>query len=440
MNDNSHKNNLGVCSLTAIVLGSAIGAGCFTTSGFLLSDLKSPGWVLVAWACAGAIALCGALSYGGLSKHIMGSGGEYLYLTRNVSPLAGFLAGWVSLFAGFTGAIAYASRTFEAYFAPLIPGADALPAGSIASVIILLCGCQHAFNLRSGTHLQNIAVTAKLALLFGFIVLAGLLLAGGSPSHSTSETSEIMGAFPGLLPFAISLMWISFSYSGFNASIYIAGQARNPERDVQRSMLFGTIAIVLVYLGLNAVFVFSAPVADLAGQPDVAAIAAQSLGGDRVELLARVIICVALFTSVSAMIMIGPRVYEKMAQDGVFPKFFITDSEIPRKAILLQVLLALGVMWLSTLRELLSYMGFSLMISSAATIASLLFLKRRDPEIRLKQLVPGYPWPPLIFIGSVVFAASYTIMHNPRELLWSFLLLTSGYVIYSIRVFLSKRS
>jgi len=427
----NHTNKLGIWSLTAIVVGSAIGAGCFTTSGFLLADLKDPVWVLLAWAVAGGIAFCGALSYGGLSRHITGSGGEYLYLTKTVSPLAGFLAGWVSLFAGFTGAIAYASHTFEAYFLPLTASTASLPEGIIASLIILICGCQHAFHFRSGTRLQNIAVGAKLVLLLGFIALAGILLWGGANDINGSQNATmVIEPFPGLLAFAISLMWISFSYSGFNASIYIAGQAYQPERNIRRSMTYGTLAIILVYLGLNTVFVYSAPVSELAGQPDIAAIAAKSIGGERVEFLARAIICVALFTSVSAMMMIGPRVYAKMAADNVFPRFFHSENSVPKNAIILQVVLALAVMWMSNLRELLSYMGFSLMISSAATIGSLFLLKIKRPEIDLTSSIPGYPLPPLVFIGSVVFTATYTVIYHPGELFWSLMLLLSGFLFY----------
>src|SRR5690606_9545869 len=253
----SRRTQLGTGTLTALVVGNMIGAGVFTTSGFALAELGSPARVLWAWAVGGAVALCGALGYGALARRLPLSGGEDLYLSPSTRPLVVFVAGWLSPLAGFTAAVSFAAFTPAAYGLPEGVARGGPLAGAIASGVIVLSALLHGLGLRVGAGAQNAAVAVKLVAILAFVLFA--LLAQGGPSswrgivEGTQGTLEIppfsIGAF------ASSVMWISFSYSGFNAAVYIAGEVPGAATRVPRALVAGTVTTIGVYLVLNTVFV-----------------------------------------------------------------------------------------------------------------------------------------------------------------------------------------
>jgi APA family basic amino acid/polyamine antiporter len=412
-----NKDRFGLPTLTALVIGNMIGAGVFTTSGFALADLGSPHWVLLGWLVGGGIALCGALSYGGLARYFAESGGEYLFLARVIHPAVGFLAGWVSLLAGFTGAIAFAALAFESYLAYLFPAW--WPAGSIAMGTILVFTMLHSVQVSLGAISQNFIVALKLLLLAVFLFFA-------ARGQATNAGPPLTSAFS-LAAFAGSLVWISLSYSGFNAAIYIASEAREPTQTVPRAMWLGTIITMAFYLALNAVFVYLPPVQAVAGKEDVAAVAAQSIGGDGLALFVRAIIALALITSMSAMMMAGPRVYARMADDGIFPRLFQFRGDSPRAAIWLQAVLVMLVILLSSVKGLLTYLGFTLSLCAALTVTSLFVLRRREGAA---VVVTGYPFTPAIYVGATLLFAALAVQRNPWEVLGALLTITSGLAVY----------
>ena len=408
-----------------------IGAGVFTTSGFSLADLGSRDLVLLAWLIGGLIALCGAISYGGLVARITESGGEYVFLSRVVHPLAGFLAGWVSLLAGFTGAIAFAARAFETYALPESMRPDALPSGSLGVLVIAFFGLLHAFVARAGVAAQNAVVILKLVALAAFVGYAVTLLIGEGWIGTEQATKDAPFA---LLPFASSLVWISLSYSGFNASVYVTGEVKNARRNVPRSLWLGTLLVTFVYLALNAVFLYAPAPDAIASHRDVATIAARALGGRWLEELVRVAICLALLSSVSSMIVAGPRVYARMAEDGVFPRWFLpSDSNDtggwPRAAILFQAALAAIVVCVATLGDLLSYLGFTLSLSAAGSVACLFVLRFRDPTSPRSF---GYPVVPLCYITATLGLAALAAVERPWQLVAAAATLISGVLAYWI--------
>ncbi len=361
----------GLPTLTFLVIANMIGAGVFTTSGFTLASLGAPHRVVAAWIVAGGIALAGAVSYGRLARRMPESGGEYLFLSRAAHPLLGFIAGWVSLIAGFTGAIAFAAAAFESYLLPDAARPAWLPPNAVAIAVIVVAGVAHAARARAGAGLQNLAVLVKLAFLTVFIILIAARLPHdvwqGAPLPSAPTTPRAVAA-----AFATALVWISLSYSGFNAAVYIAGEAKTPQRNVPRALLLGTLVVTALYVLLNAAFVYGPSPDAIAGQEDVAAIAAHALGGPRIATLVRAIICLALFTSVLSMLMAAPRVYAKMAHDGFFPRWMRFHGDAPRWAIAAQVALAALFVLVSTLQGLLSYLGLTLSLCAAASAACLL--------------------------------------------------------------------
>ncbi len=386
---NSNAKTYGTASLTSLVVASMVGAGVFTTSGFTLGATGSPARVMLCWCLGGAIAICGAIAYGRLASLMPESGGEYLFLSRQLHPAVGFLAGWISLTAGFSGAIATAAVAFERYALPDGIRPNFLPPDGLAILVVITCGLAHGIRASVGKHFQNAVVATKLLALAIFCVT----VYSNWQTHTwhwTPTTPPTSDAWDATVAIATSLVWISLSFAGFNAAIYVASESNASSRSVPRALLLGTVAVTALYLLLNFVFVTSVPMEQIAWQEPIAAIAAQAIGGDSLELLMRFVVSLGLLSSVLGMIMAGPRVYAKMADDGVFPSAFsVARGGMPR-SILLQTGIAVGLIALqrmlvttgllsSSLLGLLIYLGTTLSISSAVCVSTL-FL----PAVRKK--------------------------------------------------------
>jgi len=416
----SVPRRLGFWSASALVVASMIGAGVFTTSGFALADLGRRDAVMLAWAIGGLLAACGALCYGALARRIPESGGEYTFLSATIHPFAGFLAGWVSLLAGFTAPIAVAALGIQAYLAPAI-GASLRPEW-IGTGAILLAGLLHGVRLREGVLFQNAAVSIKLAAIAVFVTLGAIRL----PGAVAASPEPVAGFDPGA--FAVTLVWISFAYSGWNAAVYVAAEVKSPHRNLHRSLLWGTGVVTVAYMALNGVFLFAAPPSALAGEADVGAVAAQHLGGAVLRTGVSILVSLALFTSISSMVMAGPRVYARMAEDGLFPQIFGLYGDVPTPAVVLQVALAVVVVWLTELAQLLSYVGFTLGLSAAATVVGLLLLRRREGPGRVP--IPGHPWVPLLFVATTLATSAFLITRRPAEAIWGLATAASGVPVY----------
>jgi len=213
----------------------------------------------------------------------------------------------------------------------------------------------------------------------------------------------------------VTLVWISFAYSGWNAAVYITGEVKDPERSLPRSLLLGTSVVMILYLGLNTVFLYSVPIEDLAGKAEVGAIAEQALGGEPLTRAVSLMVGLALLASIWSMVMAGPRVYAKMAEDGLFPEFLRSGDGTPTAAIALQCVAAIVVVWLSSLAELFSYIGFTLGISAATTVLALIFLRLREGAERVR--VPGFPAVPVVFVVATLWAAGFMAVREPRQAL-----------------------
>ncbi|MFT5285713.1 MAG: amino acid transporter [Planctomycetota bacterium] len=412
-----NRRALGTPTLSALVIANMIGAGVFTTSGFALADLGSPDLVMLAWVAGGVMAILGALCYGALAARWTESGGEYLFLTRTLHPFLGFLAGWVSLWAGFTGAIAFAAEATQTYCAPWLP--ESLAPDFVGTFVLLAIGALHATGLGPAKWIQNLAVSAKLLLLIALVAIGWSQLPERPESPAASFESG---------SFAITLMWVSLSYSGWNAAVYIAGEARDPKRTLPRALIIGTVVVTALYLALNWIFVYAAPIEQLAGQQDIAAVAANALGGPALESMVRVILVIALCTSISSMVMIGPRVVAKMADDGVFPRQFVFTGRVPRASIWLQVILAIVVLWASDLRAQLTNLGWILSLFTGLSVYGLIRMRMREGAERVP--IPAYPFVPFAFLA-IVIAMTTTMVWVNSALIWpSLAVLASGALVY----------
>ena len=424
----------GLTTMTCVVIAGMIGSGIFTTSGFALADLQSPGRVLLAWCIGGLIALCGAVAYGELARRLPQSGGEYLYLSKLVHPFVGFQAGWISLTVGFSGSIALVALTFEEYVVPAEIRASWLPAGSPAIAVIAIFGFGHAFLVSLFASLQNAIVGIKLIALVSFLISA----ASKIPTHAwhwepVAETLPPLFAWPTLLTMSTSVMFISLSYAGFNCSIYVAAEVSHPDRTIPRSLTLGTALVTVLYLLLNLVFVTATPATKILGNPRVASIAAEAIGGPSLELLIRTAIGLGTLTSVAGMIMVGPRVISRMADDGVFFTAFRTGPNSIPRSVLLQASLAATLVLVSNLHDLLGFLGSTLSLSSAITVATLLIPVRNKASIdttaaRRPSLITLAA--ALFYVLSTVVLIAMMLRHDWHDLIRTATTLCVGVVVW----------
>lgn len=426
--------HFGLTTMTCVVIAGMIGSGIFTTSGFALADLQSPGRVLLAWCVGGLIALCGAVAYGELAHRLPQSGGEYLYLSRLVHPFVGFQAGWISLTVGFSGSIALVALTFEEYVVPAEIRPSWLPAGGSAIAVIAVFGFGHAYLVRLFASLQNVIVGIKLTGLVCFLAIAASMIS----THTwhwepVAEPLPPLFAWPTLLTMSTSVMFISLSYAGFNSSIYAASEVSDPDRTIPRSLILGTVLVTILYLMLNLVFVTATPATQIVGSPRVASIAAEAIGGSSLELLIRTAIGLGTLTSVAGMIMVGPRVISRMADDGVFFAAFRTGPNSISRSVLLQASLAAALVLVSNLKDLLGFLGSTLSLSSAITVATLLIPVRnnvssdKDPARRPSLIILAAA---LFYVLSTFVLIAMMLRHDWRDLRRTATTLSCGVVVW----------
>jgi len=362
-----------------------IGAGIFTTSGLLLGELGSPGLMLGLWVAGGVLALCGALCFGELGAAMPRAGGEYVYLGELYHPLLGFLTGWISFFAGFSAPLAAISLGCGEYVAGALPGVPELGSSvilkkALAILIIASLAGVHLRGIELGARVQNALTVGKVVLILGLLAV-GFTLGEGSFGHFLGGASAAAGG-GGWKVAGLSLMWIMFAYSGWNASAYIGSEIKDPARNLPLSLILGTGVVVLLYLGLNLLFVYAVPPGEMEGVIAVAGLAASHLFGRGAEAAVSALIAFALLSSVSALIILGPRVYYAMARDGYFFRSLGSVhplSRVPSRAILLQCGMAIALVASGTFDQILTYMGFCLGIFPILTVLGVFKLRWIEP-------------------------------------------------------------
>jgi APA family basic amino acid/polyamine antiporter len=418
------ERKLGLFPVTNIVIANMIGAGIFTTSGLLMGDLKKPLLMLALWLAGGAIALCGALSYGELGAAIPRAGGEYAFLSRLFHPVFGFLSGWVSFFAGFSAPIAASAIGFSEYLTRAFPGLLHLGVfggpGEAAAVkkflsilVIVIFTLIHARGVEVGARVQNFLTLLKVTLIIGLIV-AGFSSGRGDFTHLT-QGSAFRFDFGGWKTIGLSLMWIMFAYSGWNAAAYIGSEIKNPRRNLPLSLILGTGGVVGLYILLNLFYVYATPPDKMAGVISIGGLAVGSLFGKSLESVLSVLIAFALFSSLSAFIILGPRVYYAMACDRYFFPFAAHVHErfrVPSKSIMLQGLIAAALVLFGTFDQILTYMGFSLGIFPILSVIGVFKLRRAGESV---YRLPGYPVVPLIYIAAGAAILTLGFMQRPVE-------------------------
>jgi APA family basic amino acid/polyamine antiporter len=403
---------------TNIVVANMIGAGIFTTSGLLLGELGNPALMVALWAVGGIVALCGALCYGELGAAIPRAGGEYAYLSTLFHPSLGFLTGWVSFFVGFSAPLAASSLGFSEYAARAYPGLvgwgdPELIKKAVAIVVIAMLTLVHLRGLELGSRVQNYLTIGKVVLIAGLVV-AGFAVGRGSFAHFQAAAGPQSG-LAGWKTAGLSLMWIMFAYSGWNASGYIGSEIRDPERNLPRSLILGTGVVMLLYLCLNVLFVYAVPPQAMSGVIPVGGVAAERLFGGPADAVISLLIAFALLSSISALIILGPRVYYAMARDGYFFKA-MSDVHavfrVPSKSIVLQFLIATVMVMSGTFAQILTYMGFCLGIFPIVAVLGVVKLRATG---RSAYRMPLYPLAPIVFVATSALILILAYLERPVE-------------------------
>ncbi len=408
--------SIGLFSLTNIVVANMIGAGIFTTSGIIMSDLADPKLLIILWIIGGFIALLGAWSYGEIGANYPVAGGEYTYLTKLFHPLAGFLSGWVSFIIGFAAPIAasaialseYLSRVFDF---SLLSGEIFDFKKIVAVAVILIFTLIHLTGIKKGTIVQNILTIAKIAVIV-ILILTGFLFGSGSFGHFRNFGTS--GIDLKIETIGLSLLWISFAYSGWNASTYIGSEIKNAKRNLPLSLLAGTLFVTLLYVSLNVLYVYAIDVEKMKGVVSIGGLAVNELFGLSLDIAFSLFIAFALLSSISAFIIIGPRIYFSMAQNGHFFKVasYVNKNSVPSKSILIQSALAIVYVLSGTFEQILTFLGISLSIFPILTVFTV-FKMRKGKDTRVK--FPGYPFVQIAFIlfSTIIFVTAY--LNRPFE-------------------------
>ena len=414
------ERKLGLFSVTNIVIANMIGVGIFTTSGLLMADLHNPTLMLVLWIFGGLIALAGALCYGEVGAAMPKAGGEYVFLSEMYSPMLGFLSGWVSFIVGFSAPIAASAVGFSEYLFRALPvlfkwgDLDVeITKKFFAIIIILVFTLIHLQGIKFGSKVQNYLTVLKILLLAGLIIV-GFTLGNGTMSNFSVEMDSSFN-LGGWKTMALALMWISFSYSGWNASTYIGSEIKDPKRNLPWSLFIGTGVVILLYLLLNVLFVYAIPPKDMEGVIAVGGLAVNNLFGSSADQLFSLLISIALFSSISAFIILGPRVYYAMAVNGHFFKFagkVSPKGKVPSSSIIFQAIISIIIILAGTLDQIFTYMGFALSIFPILVAFSVFKLRKTGKSV-LK--LPGFPWTPIFFIitGLVLHVLAY--LERPIE-------------------------
>jgi basic amino acid/polyamine antiporter, APA family len=421
-------SSVSVIVATAIVVADMVGVGVFTSLGFQVKDIPSGFSILLLWTVGGLVALCGVFSYSELGAMFPRSSGEYNFLSRAYHPAFGFLAGWVSATVGFAAPVALAAMAFGEYAKSVFPG---VPPMALAIGVVGLVSLVQLGGVKHSSTFQLISTILKVALITAFLV-AGLVIGTPQPisfAPSPSDLSHVISA-----PFAIGLVFVMYSFSGWNAATYIIGEMQTPQQNLPRALLAGTLIVLVIYVALNAVFLLTSPIDKLSGQLDVASISGRYIFGDIGGRIVGAMICIGLISSISAMMWIGPRVMMTMGEDIAALRVFSrrSTSGAPAYAILFQLAVACLLLFTRSFEAVLDFIQFSLLFCSFFTVLGVIKLRIASPELPRPYRAWGYPITPLVFLLVTAFMMYYLLTERPLQSFLGALMMISGLLIYAI--------
>lgn len=418
------SNKISARTALALVIANMIGTGVFTSLGFQLVDLENPTTILILWILGGIIALSGAFSYSELGSHIQRSGGEYAFLSQLFHPLIGYLSGWISITVGFAAPIALSAIAFVAYF----PFFNFSPKWTGIFIIGLITAI-HSKSLRISSKFQNSSTLLKVILIVILIVI-GLFSPATSANVSGIEGIDFSELFSPA--FAIALIYVSYSYSGWNAAAYIIEEIKNPKKSLPVALICGTIVVTLLYTLLHYVFLKHVPVVEMRNQLDIGTIYMNQLLGEKSASFFGFAISLLLVSGISAMVWVGSRVTSSIAKDHRFWYFFrAKENKLPHRALWFQFVISTLLILTGTFEQILIYCGVLLSISSMVTVFGVFKLRRqnrRNSNSDYKS--PLFPVFQIVYIGLSLWIVLYAFLDKPTETLLGFINIFLGLITY----------
>ena len=420
-------------TVTAVVIANMIGTGVFTSLGFQLLDIQSGFAILLLWALGGLIAVCGSMTYAELGSALPRSGGEYNFLTEIYHPSAGFISGWISATIGFSAPTALAAITFSTYLLTIFPeiNNDWLRKIIACSLIIILAFI-HSSNRKSSGGLQMMFTVMKVGVIILFCFGAILFAKNIQPVSFSPNNNDISTIFSG--SFAVSLIYVSYAYTGWNAATYLSSEIERPQKYLPLILISGTTIVTVLYILLNFVFLSVAPIEDMQGKIEIGFIAAQSAFGGSVANFTGLVLSLLLISTVSAMTIAGPRVLQVIGEDFKVLNILSRKRKdgIPSTAIYIQSLIAIIFILSSSFESILVFAGFTLALNSFVTVIAVFVLRSKQPNLPRPYKTFGYPFTPLIYLALTGWTLYFVIINRPIEVLFSLGIILSGLIFYYI--------
>jgi APA family basic amino acid/polyamine antiporter len=437
----SLKRQLGLWTAMFVVMASMIGSGIFGNTGIIQSSVQNSYVVLFLWILGGMIALSGALCYAELSTLMPHAGGEYVYLKNIFGLLPSFLTGWVSFIVAFSAPAASAGLLAGDYihkaFLVIQPESEitlffesAFGKKLFGSLLILFFTVIHIVEVKKGGYLQNFLTFLKVLLIVIFLISGFYVILNNHQYNFIQHLKDEPIHWNGI---GLGLLFVMFAYSGWNGATYLAEEIKEPEKNLPKALIGGTIIVMILYFLLNILYYWSTPAQELEGKEAIAAITASNLFGSGITTLFNIGFFIILLSTISATIMIGPRVYYAMARDNLFfkaashlhPKF-----NTPIMSFVIQCILAIIYIWSGTYEQIQTYMGFALSIFPLLSVIGLMYLRKKYPHIKSPYQTPFYPLFPLIFIIFSFITMIVSYIGRPWECTIAILAILAGIPFY----------
>jgi len=396
----------------SVVVANMIGTGVFTSLGFQLLGIQSPFVLMMLWLVGGLTALCGALTYAELGANLPRSGGEYNFLSRLYHPCAGFISGWVSATVGFAAPVALAAMTFGAYLSAVFPS---LPPTWSAVALVILLTAVHCLSRQTSSSVQQAFTGLKVLLILVFCAV--IFICGETPQsislipQAGDDKLLLSGAF------AVSLIYVNYAYTGWNAATYVTSELDNPQRNLPVVLFVGTGLVMMLYLLLNFTFLSAAPASILEGKLEVGVIVADHALGENAGRAMGAMLALLLISTVSAMTMAGPRVLQVIGEDfKLFAPLARNNRHgVPMTAIIFQGLLALIFIVSATFESVLIFSSFVLGVNTLFSVLGVFLLRWRKMNIAGAYKTFAYPFAPLIYLGVTLWTLAYVLISRPIE-------------------------
>ena len=426
---------IGLFTAVSLVIANQIGTGVFTSLGFQVATIPSVFPLLMLWVVGGVIALCGALSYGELGAALPRSGGEYHLLSTIYHPILGYLSGWVSAVLGFAAPTALAAIALSKYTQAVFPE---VPGDHLAALVVVVISLIHINSLRWGSLFQDVFTTIKVVLIIFFI---GAVFWVDQPEPIMVVPKWEDWQLIASPHFAVALIYVSYAYTGWNAAIYIVDEIKSPLKNLPKALFIGTLTVLILYVLVNFVFLYTVPMSDLSGVVEVAFPSAVAIFGIPGGKIMAIIIAVLLISTVSAMVFIGPRITMVMGQDLPALRFFAykNKSNIPTYAIIFQAVVTLSFIYTSSFEQVLIYASFMLVLFTTLAVAGVFVLRITRPDLPRPYKTWGYPFTPALYLALSSWTLVYVFIDKPKESLIGLAIGFSGLVVYFINWYFHER-